>query len=165
MFCSSYWVIKKGLRRGITRYLCRSCNKSFSSTRREKKQKEKLWNEYVWGKQTRQQLSRKHQESSKTIERILDTHEIKEKKHNPRSIVVVIDATYFGRKNGILVVRDPNQKENLHAHSITSETKIEYQKARNELESLGYIIQAVILDGKRGIPSVFKDIPVHRNVR
>ena len=71
-----------------------------------------------------------------------------------------MDATYFGRKNGVLVARDPNKKENLICNEITSETKIEYQKIKNELETLGYSLQAIVLDGKRGIPSVFKGIPI-----
>ena len=160
MFCGLYRVIKKGVRNGIIRYRCQACGKSYSSSRRKKKQREKLWEEYIWKKQTRKQLARKYQKSSKTIERILDVHDLKEKKHEPRNLVVIMDATYFGRRNGILVVRDPNKKENLHAHAIVSETKAEYQKARTEIENLGYVLSAVVLDGKRGIPSVFKDIPV-----
>ena len=140
--------------------MCRVCGKSQSSSRRKRKQKEKIWEEYIWNKQTRKQLGRRYQRSSKTIERVLDAHEITEKIHRPRNIVAVIDATYFGRRNGVLVARDPNKKENLHCHEVFSETKAEYQKARNELESLGYKLDAVVLDGKRGIPSVFKDMPV-----
>jgi hypothetical protein len=160
LFCGSNKVIKKGVRNGITRYLCNSCGKSHSSTRRTTKQKEKLWEQYVWEKQTRTQLANKQEVSTKTIARVLDSVEVIPKIHNPRKVTAVFDATYFGRRNGILVVRDPNKKENLHAHSIVSETKLEYRKARDELTSLGYDIQAVVLDGKRGIPSVFKDIPV-----
>lgn len=160
MFCGLYRVIKKGVRGGVTRYRCVACGKSFSNNRRKKKLAKKLWGEYVWDKQTRKQLGRRYQKSNKTIERILETHLLPEKKHDPRSLVAVLDATYFGRRNGILVVRDPNQKENLHAHAIISETKVEYQKARQDLELLGYKLQAVVLDGKRGIPSVFKDMPV-----
>lgn len=160
MFCNNRHVIKKGERRGLFRYLCRFCGKSFSSSRRGKRRSEKLWKEYVWSKQTRKQLGKEYSKSSKTIERILDAHKIKEKEHNPRTLVAVMDATYFGRRNGILVVRDPNQKENLCCHSIASETKLEYQKARNDIEDSGYVLQAVVLDGKRGIPSVFKDMPI-----
>lgn len=85
---------------------------------------------------------------------------LSEKTHRPRPVVVVIDATYFGRGYGVLVARDPNAHEHLHAHEIVSETKAEYQRVRDDLESLGYTLQAVVLDGRRGIPSVFKGIPV-----
>lgn len=160
MFCGAYRVIKKGVRRGVTRYLCRRCGKSFSSKRRDTKLKQNLWEQYIFNKQTKNQLEENCLINKKKITKLLDDCEFKSKVHHPREIVTIIDATYFGRKNGVLVARDPNKKENLHVHEITSETKAEYQKVRNELESLGYTLQAVVLDGKRGMPSVFKDIPV-----
>lgn len=160
MFCGAYRVIKKGERDGILRYLCKGCGKSFSSSRRKKKFSAKVFNSYLFEKQTKVQLQRKVGISLNTVTKILDNHTVKEKIHQPREVTVIMDATYFGRRNGVLVVRDPKQKESLHCHEIVSETKIEYQKARDDLESLGYTIKAVVLDGKRGIPSVFKDIPV-----
>lgn len=75
-------------------------------------------------------------------------------------MVVVIDATYFSRHDGLLVARDPNEKENLHAHEIVSETKEEYRRVRVVLEQLGYVLLAVILDGRTGIPKVFADLLV-----
>ena len=160
MFCGQYRVIKKGVREGVTRYFCKACGKSYSSARRKKKRNEKLFKSYLWNKQTKSQLGEKTKLSVGTITKMLDAREIPEKIHRPRKMVVVMDVTYFGRRNGVLVVRDPNEKENLHVHEVISETKQEYQKARNDLEDRGYEILAVVLDGKRGIPSVFKDIPV-----
>ncbi|MFH1170214.1 MAG: transposase [Candidatus Vogelbacteria bacterium] len=75
-------------------------------------------------------------------------------------MVVIIDATYFSRKNGVLVARDPLKKENLHGHEIVSETKEEYRQAKVNLERLGYTLQAVVLDGRTGIPRVFEGLPV-----
>ncbi len=71
-----------------------------------------------------------------------------------------MDATYFSRQAGILVARDPNEKENLHVHELVSETKEEYRQARVDLERLGYTLVAVVLDGRTGIPKVFEGIPV-----
>lgn len=153
-------MIKKGIRNGVTRYRCTRCGKSHSSTRRTKHKEEIVWSEYVHGKQTRNQLSKKFKVTTKTVERLLDTHTLKVKEHNPRVITAIFDATFFGRKNGALVVRDPNKHENLHAHEIHTETKSEYYLARHELEKLGYTFQAVVLDGKRGIAAIFNDIPV-----
>ena len=42
---------------------------------------------------------------------------------------------------------------------IETETKDDYTYLKNELDRLGYIIQSVVLDGKRGIDKAFKDIP------
>lgn len=142
------------------RYLCTACGKSHSSTRRKKKLVDVLWNTYVHDKHTRSQIARDYRLSTKTVERLLDAHREPEKMHHLRPCVVVMDATYFGRRRGILVARDPNEHENLHVHEIVSETKAEYQKARTCLEEHGYTLQAVVLDGKRGIPAVFSDIPV-----
>jgi hypothetical protein len=71
-----------------------------------------------------------------------------------------MDCTFFGREYGVLIARDPNAHENLHVHELRHETKLEYQLARADLEKRGYVLTAVVLDGRRGIPSVFKDIPV-----
>lgn len=119
-----------------------------------------MWREFVWHKQTKNQLARRGWLSKRKITKLLDEYEPADKIHRPRSIVAVIDATYFSRKNGFLVAREPHQKENLHCHEIVSETKIEYQKVRADLEQNGYTLLAVVLDGRRGIPRVFDDIPV-----
>lgn len=160
MFCGAYRVIKKGKRRNLNRYFCKACKKSYSSNRREKRFQKKTFDKYLFEKQTKPVLSKKLGVCINTLTKILDSHEIKEKIHAPRKVTAIIDATYFGRKNGVLVARDPNEKENLHCHEIITETKIEYQKTRDDLEKKGYLLQAVVLDGKRGIPSVFKDIPI-----
>lgn len=98
--------------------------------------------------------------SARTITKRLDTVVVPEKVHRPRSVVVVMDVTFFGREYGVLVARDPNARENLHVHELRHETKLEYRTARADLEKKGYTLQAVVLDGRRGIPSVFADIPV-----
>jgi hypothetical protein len=85
---------------------------------------------------------------------------VPEKIHHPRPVVVVIDATFFGREYGCLVARDPNEHENLHVHEMRHETKLEYQLVRADLEKLGYTLLAVVLDGRRGIPRVFEGMPI-----
>lgn len=71
-----------------------------------------------------------------------------------------MDATYFSRRIGLLVARDPKAKENLHVHELVSETKAEYEQARVGLERLGYTLLAVVLDGRTGIPKVFEGLPI-----
>ena len=160
MFCGAYRAIRKGIRDGVIRYFCKLCKKSFSNKRREKRKADKIFKKYLFNKQTKSQLKETTGVSINTITRILDSCEAEQKVHHPREIIAVMDATYFGRGNGILVARDPNKKENLYCCEITSETKEEYKKARTYLERLGYVLKAVILDGKRGMPSIFKDILV-----
>lgn len=119
-----------------------------------------LWREYVRGKRTKEQLGEDVGRTPRTITKILDATELPKKMHHPRPVILVIDATYFGREYGVLVARDPNAKENLYVSELRHETKLEYILLRKDLESLGYTIQAVVLDGRRGIPRVFEGIPV-----
>ena len=77
-----------------------------------------------------------------------------------QSIVVVADATFFTRSYGILRFRDPNTRLNLIWKEIYSETPDQYEQLKLELEKQGYCIKAVVLDGKRGVRNVFKNIPV-----
>ena len=78
----------------------------------------------------------------------------------PQSIVVVADATFFTRSYGILRFRDLNSKKNLIWKEIHSETPGQYEQLKLELEQLGYCIKAVVLDGKRGVRSVFGGMPI-----
>lgn len=148
------------MRDGVTRYRCTSCGTSTSSARRPKRQLKTLWHTFVRNKQTKEQLAEETGRTARTITAHLDSVELPKKVHHPRPIVAVLDATYFGRSYGVLVARDPNAHENLHVHEITSETKAEYQRVRDDLEERGYTLLAIVLDGRRGIPSVFKGILV-----
>ena len=75
-------------------------------------------------------------------------------------MVAVMDCVFFGRTKGYLVVRDPHRKENVYWIQIRRETRQEYQCARDTLEGLGFVILAVVADGKRGIKGVYEDLPV-----
>ncbi len=60
----------------------------------------------------------------------------------------------------MLAAREPNLKVNLGWEWIPSETKENYALLRNNIESRGFRLTAVVLDGRTGIPRVFSDIPV-----
>jgi len=111
-------------------------------------------------KRTKDQLGDDEHRSYPTITKLLDAAELPEKIHRPRPVVLVVDATYFGREYGVLVARDPNAHENLYVAELRHETKLEYLLLRKALEKLGYVIEAVVLDGRRGIPRVFEGIPI-----
>ena len=112
------------------------------------------------GKRTKDQLGDDVGRTARTITKLLDAVPLPEKVHHPRSVVLVADATYFGREYGVLVARDPNAHENLYVTELRHETKLEYLLLRKALEKLGYVIEAVVLDGRRGIPKVFDGIPL-----
>ena len=119
-----------------------------------------MWSAFVRGKRTKSQLGGDAGRTARTITKLLDAVPLPEKVHRPRSVVLVADATYFGREYGVLVARDPNAHENLYVAELRHETKLEYILLRKEIEALGYVVEAVVLDGRRGIPRVFDGIPV-----
>ena len=165
MFCDSRNIIKKAKRNGLRRYLCKKCGKWFSSKRRPSKLNVKIFNEYFYGKQTLDQLCDKYKKGIKWVKKQIDSYEVKLRKRNPRKVTVIVDATFLGkRKNknqkGVLVFRDNIEKENLIWKHIFSEKVEDYLELKLTLERKGYEIQAVVSDGKRGVPKVFKGIPI-----
>jgi len=72
--------------------------------------------------------------------------------HYPGPVVVILDATYFGRSWGVLVVLNANTGAVLYyAWLEHTERTVDYETAVYTLESLGYTIQAAVIDGRRGV--------------
>ncbi|MDR3558672.1 MAG: hypothetical protein P4L61_04010 [Candidatus Pacebacteria bacterium] len=59
-----------------------------------------------------------------------------------------------------MTAREPNLKVNLGWAWIESETKEAYSALKANIESRGFKLTAVVLDGRTGIPRVFEGIPV-----
>jgi len=116
----------------------------------------------VWGKQTISDLAKEHSKSGKWIGQQLDQIQIKTSDNSikPQPIVVVADTTFFGRTYGIAVLREPNLKKNLYWQEIINENADVYWRSRTGLEKQGFTIQAVVIDGKKCLKSVFLDIPI-----
>lgn len=126
--------------------------------------KESLWNEFVFGKQTLRELSDDGEYSKSQLKRIFESILWPEKVHASRGIHLVVDATYFGKRDtilwGVIVFRDFHEKENLWWKFVDQERTEEYLEGKLYLESLGYIILSVTMDGLPGLANVFKEIPV-----
>lgn len=163
--CGGKETRKDGRRAGIQRHRCIPCGKRFSGERREKKVLEKkLWNAYVFGKQTVRELALEYSKDRRTIHRMLEMYEPPKKIHDPRAVHIVVDATYFGERKKdsswcVVVARDHETKEDLVWKFTKRETTSVYVSIREELELLGYTIQSVTGDGFSGISSAFRGIP------
>lgn len=91
---------------------------------------------------------------------ILDKAPLRQKQNiQPTDVVCVFDATHFGEEV-LLAARAPKLKSNLGWAWIEYETKEAYAGLRSFLESKGFCLKAVVLDGRTGIPRVFGDMPV-----
>ena len=144
-------------------YWCRSCDCRFRSARRGSDHDD-LWNGYVFRKQTVRELKDETGYDRKTIFKYLYEVVLPEKKHEPRPIHLVVDATYFGTRIdktawGVILFRDSDRKENLWWKYVSHETADDYREGKDFLERLGYKILSVTSDGFLGLPRVFEGIP------
>ena len=78
---------------------------------------------------------------------------------SPQEIIGIFDATHIG-ENLLLAAREPNLKANLAWSWIESETKEAYASLKQNIESRGFKLLGVVLDGRTGIPRVFEGLPI-----
>jgi len=60
----------------------------------------------------------------------LDASPIHVSEEKPQPIIAMADTTFFGRGYGVIVIRCPRLKKNVHFHEVQSETPEEYHRAR-----------------------------------
>lgn len=78
----------------------------------------------------------------------------------PQETVIIADTTFFGRKYGVCVFRSPELKKNLWWIEVSKEIMATYYYGRKILETKGWSFTSAVIDGRRGMTTVFKDIPV-----
>jgi hypothetical protein len=105
--------------------------------------------EYLRGKQTYLQLSKKYHCSKRTIQRKIDLHHPITKAELPRAVIVLMDNTYWGRIFGVILFKDAIAKENLLKYYVKNETNFLYKKGITKLEAKGYTIAEIVSDGRK----------------
>ena len=118
-----------------------------------------LWNKYVWGKQNLSDLKKQTHHSHIWVRKQLDTVNITPLNITPHPAVIATDTTFWGRSYGVCVFRIPNEKENIWWNDVEKEVMANYY-GRRILEDKGWIFTGAVVDGRRGLTTVFKDIPV-----
>lgn len=78
----------------------------------------------------------------------------------PRSIIILMDTTYWGINFGVMLFKDAITKENLLKYYVKYETNALYKKGIEELKNKGFKIVAIVCDGRRGLINSFRGIPV-----
>lgn len=71
-----------------------------------------------------------------------------------------MDTTYWGRGFGVMLFKDAITKENLLKYYVKTETNHLYQKGIEELQSVGFVVIAIVCDGRKGLIQSFENIPV-----
>ena len=140
---------------GVQRYRCWCCGKQFLGGKRI--DTATIWREYSELKQTYGQLAEKYGCSPRTIKRKLDAYIPPKGMSSPGRAVVVKDTTYWGRKYGVMLFKDALTGRDLLWYFVKSETNALYAQGIAELEGMGYVIPAVVFDGRKGLPAMFPD--------
>ena len=78
----------------------------------------------------------------------------------PQPTIIVADTTFWGRSYGVCVFRSWNLRRNLWWGEVASELMAHSHYGRKILEDRGWTFTAAVIDGRRGLATVFKDIPV-----
>jgi len=145
-------VKKDGMRKGRQKYKCLACGSYFSA----KNKKNPVWiakayKDYTVHKQTYKELSEKYGKSHKTLRKYFDEFSAVTGELKPinEPVVLILDATFFGRGYGILLARTP--KKVLLWEEIISETVQVYSDFLDSLEATGYTFSGFVIDGRRGV--------------
>ncbi|MFH1298565.1 MAG: transposase, partial [Patescibacteria group bacterium] len=145
------------MRDGKQKYKCLVCGSYFSA----KKKKNPVWiakayKDYTIHKQTYQELSEKYGRSHKTLRKYFDAHSAVTGEIKPinKPVVLILDATFFGRGYGILLARTP--KKVLLWEEIISETIQVYSDFLSSLEAAGYTFSGFVIDGRRGVKNLLE---------
>jgi|GEM_PF-6402916 len=107
-YCGSKFLVKSGFQTSKQRYLCKDCGKRFVFCK--KVDKSVLWHDYIFGKQTYKQLSDKYLISVSSIRRQLSSHRTVRIVSRSKSVVILMDTTYWGRDFGIVVFKAEHKK-------------------------------------------------------
>ena len=105
-------------------------------------------------------LSEQTNHSHVWVRKQLDATVIEVRDITPHRVVIATDTTFWGRSYGVCVFRIPNEKENIWWHEVQKEVMANYHYGRKILEGRGWRFAAAVVDGRRGLTTVFKDIPV-----
>lgn len=149
-------VVKIGVTSaGRQRYKCKVCLHTWSNKVRSKRRNTKVWNDYAIADLRIWQLSIKYNLSQDTIRSIINQYEVPPivAPLNYSAKVIAMDATYFSRNWGLLIVIDVHNGNCLYCEAINGyETIMDYQRAIIYLTRERHIHpQVCIVDGKKGM--------------
>ncbi len=108
-------------------------------------------------------MAPEYKRSISWIQKQIFEYEPAYKVHSPREVNLVCDATFYGKRKdklGTLVFKDSINKEVLIWRHIQSEIIKDYKYLLAELIDLGYTINSITIDGKRGLYKAFRDYHV-----
>lgn len=103
--------MKHGFNAGRQRYFCANCHRhSVLPIARRSTSPKSLYEEYVKGKQTRSEIAERHGLSVSTVQRRMRQVHSTRIISKYKEVVILMDATYWGRSFGVLLIVDAYRK-------------------------------------------------------
>ena len=160
-YCESAKIKKNGVRKGSQFYKCNSCGKQFFGNV-QRLSSESIWEIYLEGKQTIIEIAQSLHISESTVKRRLRQKVLEWQQPilTGKQGFVHVDATYWGHNWGIMLAIDEFSGEVLYLAFIKHETTQSYIDAITAIESAGYIIRGIIIDGKQELFTAFAGYPI-----
>lgn len=151
--------MKRGSYKGSQRWYCKTCGCTFTH-RKEKASKSEVLSIYSAGKMGTRDVAERLRVSERTIVRRLKDVELV---MNPldnftlgQEVAVMMDATYWGRNFGVVVLKDYLTRRILWFKFIEKkETLSDYEEGINAVEDAGLVILGIISDGLKGLRNKF----------
>lgn len=158
--CGSIKTKRNGIREGVQLYKCLDCNRQFRSGRIL--DPVEIWDAYQNGKQTIQELAEQYMVSASSIKRRLRIieHVWYQPDLTGMSGFIHLDATYWGHSWGIMLAVDDETGLPLYLAFIRNETTQDYRTAVDSIETAGYWIRGIIIDGKQTLFKEFENYPI-----
>ena len=151
-------MVRNGLRGRRQLYKCRDCGRQFiGGQRRDKLQ---VITDYVEGKQTLDQLALKYGVNERTIRRDLEGMRYVQKISKDKHVTIQMDTTYWGRRFGLMAIRDALRSKVLWRKYVTHETIADYMEGIHWLEKNHFKIYGVVIDGMKGLDKSLYPYPV-----
>lgn len=122
-----------------------------------------IFNDYFYHYQTARELSIKYGYCERWIRQQIDDYQTTLVSPFPRAVTLVMDATFFGKradKFGVLVAKDVVKSKIIAYQFIQTEKLDDYTKMVDHLQQVGFVINGITIDGKRGLFQAFPAIPV-----
>ena len=121
----------------------------------------RIWSEYVFGKQSYQQLSDRYDLTIKTIRKRVEKIKFSYPILKPKPVVLGIDTMFYGREFGVTVFRGLISKKNLLWYFSETESLDLVAYGINKLIEQKLTILMIVCDGKNlHLSSYFPDIPL-----
>ena len=106
------------------------------------------------------QLALKYGVNEKTIRRDLEGMHHVQKISKYKQVTIQMDTTYWGRRFGLMVIRDAVRGRVLWRKYVTHETIADYTEGVEWLKKQGFKIYGAVIDGMKGLAKALYPLPV-----